>query len=148
MNRLNVFTDGASRGNPGPSALGVVINDANGKEICVHKRYLGECTNNMAEYNALVEAVIILKQIDLQFDEISFYCDSELVVKQIKGDYKLKNKELIKLSLKFWKEINELGKKFTINYIPRTENKRADKLANEALDESETSGIDRSLLDN
>jgi len=136
MNRIKVHTDGASRGNPGPSAIGIVISDSSGKEIEAFRKYIGKGTNNVAEYNALIEAVRQLKQIDQKFDAIDFFCDSELVVKQIKGEYKLKNKDLIRLSLEFWKEINSLGKKFSIKHIPRSENKRADQLANEALDEN------------
>ena len=92
-------------------------------------------TNNSAEYTALVESVKVLKKSDLEYNEIEFYCDSELVVKQIKGQYKIKHKDLIKLSLEFWKEIKSLDTNFTIAHIPREQNKVADRLANEAIDE-------------
>lgn len=144
--RVKVFTDGASRGNPGTAAVGIVINDENDKEIRTLGKYIGECTNNVAEYTALIESVKLLKELNEPFDEINFFCDSELIVKQIRGEYKIKNKDLINLSLEFWKEIKSLNKKFSIRHIPREENKTADLLANKALDETGDNKIDRSLL--
>jgi len=132
---LKVFTDGASRGNPGLASVGVVINDADGNEIKTHKKFLGEFTNNVAEYSALIESVRVLKDIESPYDEINFFCDSELIVKQINREYKIRHKDLINLSLEFRKQIKALNKKFTITHIPREKNKAADKLANEALDE-------------
>ena len=144
--RVKVFTDGASRGNPGLAAVGIVINDENDKEIRTLGKYIGECTNNVAEYTALIESVKLLKELNEPFEEIYFFCDSELIVKQIRGEYKIKNKDLIDLSLEFWKEIKSLNKKFSIKHIPREENKTADLLANKALDEIGSNKIDRSLL--
>ena len=144
--RVKVFTDGASRGNPGTSAVGIVINDEYDKEIMTLGKYIGECTNNVAEYTALIESVKLLKELNEPFEEINFFCDSELIVKQIRGEYKIKNKDLINLSLEFWKEIKSLNKKFSIRHIPREENKTADLLANKALDENGDNKIDRSLL--
>jgi ribonuclease HI len=144
--KVKVYTDGASRGNPGAAAIGIVILDESGNEIMSHKKAIGERTNNFAEYTALVESVKLLRSLNESFDEINFFCDSELVVKQIRGEYKIKNKELIKLSLEFWKEVKALNKKFSIKHIPREENKKADILANEALDGNMTGSVDRSLL--
>lgn len=143
---VKVYTDGASRGNPGSAAAGIVIKDETGNEIKTFGKYIGECTNNVAEYTALIESVKLLKELNEPFEEISFFCDSELMVKQIKGEYKIRHKDLIKLSLEFWKEIKSLNKKFSITYIPREENKTADKLANEALDEIKNSTDGRNLL--
>jgi ribonuclease HI len=148
LKKLKVYTDGASRGNPGLASIGIVITDDNGNEIRTSKKFLGKFTNNVAEYNALVESVRLLKDLSIGFDEINFFCDSELLVKQIRGEYKIRNKDLIRLSLEFWKEIKSLNKKFSIAYIPREQNKLADKLANEALDENGDGSIDRSLLVN
>ncbi|HMQ69267.1 MAG TPA: ribonuclease HI family protein [Ignavibacteria bacterium] len=134
-NKIRIFTDGASRGNPGKAATGVVVTDESGNELLTHKNFLGVMTNNSAEYTALIESVKVIKRSDLEYDEIEFYCDSELVVKQIRGLYKIKHKDLIKLSLEFWKEIKSLNKNFTIAHIPREQNKIADRLANEAIDE-------------
>jgi ribonuclease HI len=143
---VKVYTDGASRGNPGSAAAGIVIKDETGNEIKTFGKYIGECTNNVAEYTALIESVKLLKELNEPVEEINFFCDSELMVKQIKGEYKIKHKDLIKLSLEFWKEIKSLNKKFSITYIPREENKTADKLANEALDENKNSTDGRNLL--
>ena len=144
--RVKVFTDGASRGNPGTAAVGIVINDENDKEIRTSGKYIGECTNNVAEYTALIESVKLLKELNEPFEEINFFCDSELIVKQIRGEYKIRNKDLINLSLEFWKEIKSLNKKFSIRHIPREKNKTADLLANQALDGTGDNKIDRSLL--
>ncbi|MEO6693835.1 MAG: ribonuclease HI family protein [Ignavibacteria bacterium] len=135
-NTIKVFTDGASRGNPGLAGLGVAVLSTEDRVIETYKKFIGKCTNNFAEYTALIEAVKLLKRIDYRFDDINFYLDSELVVKQITGSYKIKHKDLIALSLEFWKEIRSLNKKFSICHIPREENKLADKLANEAIDEN------------
>lgn len=133
-NIVNIFTDGASRGNPGLSAAGIVIKDANNNILNVSGKFLGIHTNNYAEYTALIESLEILESSGIQPEKINFFLDSELVVKQISGKYKIKNKDLIKLSLNFMKKISSLKIPFEINYIPRKENVIADKLANEAID--------------
>ena len=120
--------------------------DADDNIIETYKKFIGEYTNNFAEYTALVESAKLLKNLNYNFDIINFYSDSELIVKQIKGNYKIKNKDLIRLSLEFWNEIKTLNKKFTITQIPRDKNKLADKLANEASDEKTIDRIDRNLL--
>ena len=76
-----------------------------------------------------------MRNINCDFDSVNFYCDSELIVKQIKGQYKIKNPDMIFLSNEFFKELNSLQKKYTITHIPREKNKTADNLANQALDE-------------
>lgn len=146
MRRIKVYTDGASRGNPGKASYGILITDENDVEITTSKKYIGEATNNFAEYTALVESTKLLKTLDQQFDEINFFCDSELVVSQITGKYKIKQKDMINLSLLFWKGIESLNKKFSITYIPREKNKTADKLANEALDELDENDVMNRLL--
>lgn len=140
-----MFIDGASRGNPGKAGAGIAVKDEENKIIATHKKYLGTCTNNVAEYNAVIESISFLKNSNIEFDVINFYSDSELIVKQIKGLYKIRNKDLIELSIKFWNEIKSLNKKFSITHVPREENSHADKLANEAIDEM---GSDRSLMIN
>jgi len=144
--KIKIFTDGASRGNPGLAGIGIAVVSDEDKPIETHKKFLGKYTNNYAEYVALIEGVRLLRSMDREFDEIHFYLDSELVVKQIKGEYKIKHKELIKLSLEFWKEIKSLNKKFSIKHIPREENKLADKLANEAIDEYKPDESGKDLL--
>lgn len=132
---IYVFTDGASRGNPGLAGIGIAVKDVEGNIIETHRKFVGNATNNTAEYTALIESVRFLNKLKSDFDVINFQLDSELVVKQIKGEYKIRHKDLIKLSLEFWKEIKKLNKNFTVTHIPREENKVADKLANEAIDE-------------
>jgi ribonuclease HI len=132
---LKVYTDGASRGNPGLAGIGIAVMDSEDKIIKTDKKFLGTFTNNSAEYTALIESVKSLRSLEIDYDEINFFLDSELVVKQIKGQYKIKHQDLIKLSLKFWNDIKLLGKDFTITHIRRENNKIADKLANEAIDE-------------
>ncbi|HMS64008.1 MAG TPA: ribonuclease HI family protein [Ignavibacteria bacterium] len=139
---LNVYTDGASRGNPGLAGIGIVIKDIDDNIVTTGKKFLGLLTNNSSEYTALIESVKLLRTLDLEFSEVNFFLDSELVVKQIKGQYKIKHKDLIKLSIEFWSEIKLLGKNFTITHIPREKNKIADKLANEAIDERDRSVSD------
>lgn len=148
--KICVYTDGASRGNPGPAAVGIIIKEETGKELKAFGKTIGECTNNVAEYNAIIESIKLLRQMNVSADEINFFCDSELIVKQIRGEYKIKNKELINLSLEFWKEIKSLNIKFSIKHIPREENREADSLANAALDEFSTISqtVDKSLLIN
>jgi len=130
MQKLVIYTDGGARGNPGPAGIGVVIKEGE-KTIKEYGRYIGETTNNQAEYHALISAMESAK--DLGAEEIDLNMDSELIVKQIKGEYKVKNAELAPLFLKFYNlKIN--FKKFFVRHIPREKNKEADKLVNEALD--------------
>lgn len=142
---VKVFTDGTSRGNPGKSGIGIVIKDASDKILTTYKEYIGEESNNSAEYKALIKSIDILKSLKQNFSIIQFFSDSELIVRQISGKYKIKNQNLIKLSLEFWNSINGLNKKFKITHITRDKNVLADKLANEAIDDLGDK-IDRSLL--
>jgi ribonuclease HI len=130
---IKVFTDATAKGNPGPSGIGIVIKDDLDNIILTHKEYLGENTNNVGEYKALIKSVDLVKELDKNFSEIKFFLDSALVVNQINGSYKIKNKDLIMLSMEFWKKIKDLDKEFEISHIQRSENKLADKLANEAV---------------
>ena len=132
---VKVFTDGASRGNPGMSAIGIAVFNEEDELIIDHKKFIGTGTNNSAEYKALIESLKLLRNINCDFDSVNFYCDSELIVKQINGQYKIKNPDMIFLSNEFFKELNSLQKKYTITHIPREKNKTADNLANQALDE-------------
>ena len=122
--------DGGSRGNPGPSGAGVVILDASGKKLKEISKYIGVTTNNIAEYNALLygleEALI------LRVDEIAVNLDSELVARQLTGDYRVKDPGLKPL---FERAMNMLRsfKSFEIRHIEREKNKEADKLVNRAI---------------
>lgn len=131
MNKLIIFTDGGARGNPGPSGIGAVLYDENKVMVAEISEYLGVATNNQAEYKALIAA--LKKAIELGASELDCYLDSELVVKQLKREYKVKNQDLAPLFLM----IHNLSlnfKKITYTHIPRERNKEADRLANEAMD--------------
>ncbi|NCN39463.1 MAG: ribonuclease H [Candidatus Aenigmarchaeota archaeon CG_4_10_14_0_8_um_filter_37_24] len=133
MDELNVYTDGGSRGNPGMSAIGVLICGKDGKILKQHSEFLGRGTNNTAEYTALIKALKIAGK--LSGGIINCFSDSQLMVRQLTGMYKVKNYSLKKLFL----EVKDLEKKFEeVNYIHvNRENKKitiVDKLVNEMLD--------------
>jgi len=128
---LILHTDGGSRGNPGPSALGVVISTPEGETLESYGEYLGEMTNNQAEYRALLSG--IRKALALGAERLRIYMDSELIVKQMKGEYRVKDKELGKLFVMIHNELIHL-KKYTFEHIRRERNKAADAEVNKALD--------------
>jgi len=131
VNKVTIFTDGASRGNPGPAAIGVIIKDEKGNLIGTISRCLGATTNNRAEYQAVIAA--LEKAGSLGARQVVLYSDSELLVKQINGRYKIKHAALRPL----YQEVVRLAgrlESFKINCIPRERNKAADALANRALD--------------
>ena len=135
--KLKIFCDGGSRGNPGPAACAVIIKDENNKIIFSKGFYLGVTTNNQAEYQAVVEALHYLNdQIQKsKIQTVNFYLDSELVVKQLNGVYKIKDKNILQKVL----EIKNLKLKIKnlsmmISHIPREQNYEADKIVNDTLD--------------
>lgn len=129
--KLIINTDGGSRGNPGPAAIGVVIKDSSGKILKKEKRCIGETTNNQAEYQALIHGLEHSKE--LGGTELEFLLDSELVVKQMKGEYKVKDAGLAQQFLKAHNLMTQF-KKVTFKHVRREMNKEADALVNEALD--------------
>ncbi len=139
MNKVSIYTDGGSRGNPGKAAAGVVFCNEKGEVIKKFGKYLGDnITNNEAEYNA---AIMGLEKFKSTFGksltksaEIHLYSDSELLVNQVKGKYKIENEKLIPLFLRFWNLRTDF-KKVRVNYISRNGNKEADAVVNETLDE-------------
>lgn len=146
MQTLKIFSDGGSRGNPGPAGIGVLIEirpaspsqDGNLEtQIRIEKisEYIGEGTNNFAEYTAVIHALRWCK-VNVKDDvSIEFYLDSQLVVEQLNQRYKLKNKGLKPLFWKIRELILELGGKVNFKYIPREQNQEADTLVNMALDQ-------------
>ena len=130
-NKLIVCTDVGARGNPGPAGIGAVFYDENKNKIAEISKYIGIATNNQAEYRAVISALEKAKT--LKVKELEFYCDSELVVKQLKREYKVKNKELALLFVKAYNLILNY-KKVSFTHIYREKNKEADKLANNAMD--------------
>jgi formyltetrahydrofolate-dependent phosphoribosylglycinamide formyltransferase len=128
---ITIYTDGGSRGNPGPAAGAFVLLDENGKQLCAQAKFLSIATNNAAEYTALVNA--IKKAIALGADNVKIFSDSELMVRQINGDYKVKNDNLRELFEQCFDGLAKF-KSWQINHIPREKNKLADKLVNRAID--------------
>ena len=136
MGKVKVFTDGASRGNPGEAGIGIVIYGEYDEIIKTWNDYLGKTTNNQAEYLALIKSLDILRELkdSTQIDLIEFYADSELMVKQLRLEYKVKDEGLKPLFKKFNVLMNELKIPYKINHIERKLNKEADKLANMGID--------------
>lgn len=130
---LHLFTDGGSRGNPGQAAIGVVIEDqVRGEVIREHCERIGLETNNVAEYRALIEGLKIARR--YHPNTLICHLDSELIVKQLSGEYRVKMPAL----KKFYDEIQELATEFTdvsFRHVPRADNYKADALVNKALDE-------------
>ncbi|MCK5061888.1 ribonuclease HI family protein [Candidatus Parcubacteria bacterium] len=131
MQKLIIYTDGGARGNPGPSGIGAVILDDKKNLIAEISEYIGEATNNQAEYRAVVAAIKKAKELGAM--EIQFYLDSQLVVEQLNGNYKVKNKGLQPLFVSVYNDSLSF-KKVAYSHIPREQNKEADKLANMAMD--------------
>jgi ribonuclease HI len=128
--RLIVYTDGASSGNPGPASIGAVIKDGQGRAISRISRRIGYATNNQAEYRAIIAA--LEEAARLGAEEVDIKSDSELVVKQLKGRYRVKKATLRPLYQEVVRLTGSLGA-FSITHIPRTQNTEADRLANQAL---------------
>lgn len=126
----HIYIDGASSCNPGHAGAGVVIYDQNGNEIGRDSSYLGEMTNNMAEYEALVRA--LSKASEFKVKNVFIYTDSLLVANQVLGKYKIKNATLRKYAEKV-KSLICTFDHFAVQYIPREKNRLADKLAKEAI---------------
>ena len=130
MKKLIIHTDGVSRGNPGQAAIGGIIRDGRGRLVASISQSIGWATNNQAEYRAII--YVLEKILPLDADEIELRSDSELVVKQIKGQYRVKKESLRSLYERV-KQLQGNLKVFRIKHIPRQYNREADKLANAAL---------------
>jgi len=131
MNKLKIYTDGGARGNPGPAGLGAVIYDSAGKVIKKIGEYLGEKTNNEAEYEAVLRALTEAKALGAK--EVEVVLDSELVARQLNNIYRAKNHRMLELLLKV-RALEAGFKKTTYRHVPREENAVADSLVNEAID--------------
>jgi len=130
--RANI--DGGSRGNPGPAAYGVVIRDGRGEIVAKLKKYIGRMTNNVAEYYGLIAAMDYAQSHSIRVLHIE--SDSELLVKQMRGQYKVKSEDLRPLFERA-KKMSQAFDSFRIEHVYREQNREADALANEALDETE-----------
>jgi len=129
--KLIINTDGGARGNPGPGAIGIVIKNEQGEKVLEVGRYIGVCTNNDAEYQALIAGLLGAQ--DKEGTELICYLDSELVVKQLNGAYKVKEARM----KEYFKKVKELESEFeSVSYIhiERTKNKEADAIVNQVLD--------------
>ena len=137
--KIIVFTDGGSRGNPGPAAVGFVIKDASENLIKSHGETIGEATNNEAEYRAVVSALKKIKALlgKKKCKELSVEVnmDSELVQKQLTGKYKIENKKLAPFFLEIWNLKLDFGG-VSFQHLPRERNKEADRMVNQALDDA------------
>lgn len=127
--KATIYTDGGARGNPGPAGIGVVIKV--GETVHRFKKFIGTATNNQAEYSAVVLALGEAKKLGLL--ELHFILDSELVVRQLRQEYKIKDVELGRLFVKIW-NLSHGFKKITYRSVPREHNREADRLVNEAID--------------
>ena len=129
--KARLFTDGGARGNPGPAAYAYVLETGDGTVLAAHGEAIGVATNNVAEYRALVEG--LRKASELVIDELEVVSDSELLVRQMRGEYKVKNEALRRL----WEEAQDLDEtigKVRYTAVRREHNELADRLVNEALD--------------
>lgn len=132
MSGVVIYTDGGARNNPGPAGIGVVIYEGD-KKIGEVKRYIGEATNNVAEYEALIEGFEEAKRRGVGNRSIEVRMDSELIVKQMRGEYKVKDKNL-KILHGRAKDIAKDFSSVDFVHIPREDNAEADALVNEAID--------------
>jgi ribonuclease HI len=130
--RCLLYTDGASRGNPGEAGAGVVLLDEERQQLASRAIYLGQCTNNVAEYRALLAGLELALQHGC--DRLSIFLDSELIVRQISGQYKVKNAHLQPLFLQA-KSLLQRLRGWQIEHVPRAENVKADQLANRGIDQ-------------
>ena len=130
IKRVIIFTDGASQGNPGLAAIGAIIKDEQGRVITSISQGIGRTTNNQAEYRAIIAA--LENAVSLGASQVDMRSDSELVVRQINGEYRVKNASLKPLYQKV-KHLQNQFENFTITHILRQQNTEADSLANMAL---------------
>ena len=132
--KATLFTDGGARGNPGPAAYGYVLEGDDGTVLAAHGERIGVATNNVAEYRALIAG--LEKALELGLDEIGVVSDSELLVKQMTGEYRVKNEALQKLQSEASRVARRIG---DVSYtaVRREHNELADRLVNEALDAPE-----------
>jgi ribonuclease HI len=126
------YTDGASRGNPGESGIGVILKDEHGNVLGSHFDYIGQATNNVAEYTALATCLKLVQKIEC--NQLIVHSDSELMVRQLNGQYKVKDEGLKKHFQHIQKILTAVPFQFSIRHIPREKNHEADQLANQGID--------------
>lgn len=131
--KVIVHVDGGARGNPGPAAAACVLSTPDGEVIGEHSQLIGTATNNVAEYRALLLGIDSAR--DVGADEVEFVGDSELIAKQINGEYKVKHPAMRPLYLQAMEGLRKLGS-WSIRTVPRAQNAHADALVNAALDQA------------
>lgn len=140
MQKYIIYADGGARGNPGPAAIGVVIEDEKGSAIKKYSQFLGKRTNNEAEYEAVIFGLKKIKQLigkaKTKKAQIEFRIDSELIGRQLKGEYKIEEERLFPLFIKIWNLKMNFGK-ISFSVVPREKNREADRLVNQELDKKE-----------
>ena len=129
--KARLSTDGGARGNPGPAAFGYVLEADDGTVLAAHGERIGVATNNVAEYRALIAG--LEKAVELALEEVEIVSDSELLVKQMRGEYRVKNEALRELSIEAARLARRIGK-VSYTAVRREHNELADRLVNEALD--------------
>ncbi len=132
--KAKLFTDGGARGNPGPAAYGYVLEAEDGTVLASHGEAIGTATNNVAEYRALIAG--LEKALELELDDVDVVSDSELLVKQMTGEYRVKNETLQELSSQARRLARRL-RNVSYQAVRREHNELADRLVNEALDAEE-----------
>ncbi len=131
MKKVVINVDGGARGNPGPAAIAAVASNAGGEILAERSETIGEATNNVAEYRALLLGIELAKELDA--DEVELVGDSQLIVEQVRGNWKVKQEHLRALNEEAKEALAELAS-WSIRHVRRGENERADELLNEALD--------------
>jgi len=132
---VRLYTDGGARGNPGPAGSGAILKSfergKEGETVATAATFLGKATNNQAEYTALI--IGLQKAKDLGYESVDVLMDSELIIKQMKGEYRVKNADLAKLFLEAWR-LRQGFLKVDFRHIPRAKNSEADALVNQTID--------------
>ncbi len=140
MGKIIVYTDGGARGNPGPAAIGVVLQDVAGKTVKSYGEAIGDATNNEAEYRAVIFALQKIKALlgkkKIEDLSVEVNMDSELVARQLNGEYKIEEERLFPLFIKIWNLKMDFGE-VKFRHVPREKNKEADRMVNEALDKDQ-----------
>lgn len=145
MNKIIINTDGGARGNPGPAGAGFVIKDGQGKILRKDSKFLGKQTNNWAEYEAVILALKEAKRLlgkELQKTNVKLYLDSELVQRQLSGEYQIKEKSLFPQFIKVWNMRVKDFPNIEFIHIERAKNVEADSLANIAMDKGNMNLLD------
>lgn len=136
MTTLNIYTDGASRGNPGMAGAGIFAQLDDKSTLLEQSIFLGNKTNNEAEYLAFLASVwwLVKFKPEQKIDQVVWHLDSKLVVEQVNKNWKIKKTHLINLAQQSWQALNKIHYPVTIKHIPREQNVKADALANIAMD--------------